>query len=162
MAENKENIDTQKDGLALVVGGLFILALVFAAYNYFSKGKNTEQTTTTTGETAQEVVAEAPSEDTAEEQVGDINGDGLADNTLGTEQAKLELGGWVANNYNSGEIKAGNYTVKSGDTLWEIAEAAYGNGADWVKILDANKGSIDFLPNGSQALIRTGQVLVLP
>ena len=53
-------------------------------------------------------------------------------------------------------------TVKAGDTLWEIAEGVYGNGADWTKILEANKGSIGFLANGQQALIMTGQVLTLP
>lgn len=47
------------------------------------------------------------------------------------------------------------YTVKSGDTLWRIADRVYGNGALWPTIADANKLSN---PN----LIRVGQVLKIP
>lgn len=35
------------------------------------------------------------------------------------------------------------YVVKSGDTLWAIAKAAYGNGNQWKKIYDANKEVIE-------------------
>ena len=49
------------------------------------------------------------------------------------------------------------YTVKAGDCLWKIAEKAYGNGADWTKIYDANSNQIDN-PN----LIYPGQVFVIP
>ena len=69
---------------------------------------------------------------------------------------------WVATDYKSGDIKGSSYTVKSGDTLWEIAEARYGSGAEWGKVLQANKANVGFLANGSQALIVTGQTLVLP
>lgn len=69
---------------------------------------------------------------------------------------------WVATDYSEGDIDTDNYTVKSGDTLWEIAEAVYGNGTDWGHILNANSSQIGFLPNGQQALIFPGQVLQLP
>jgi nucleoid-associated protein YgaU len=36
-----------------------------------------------------------------------------------------------------------SYTVKSGDCLWNIAKSHYGNGADWKKIYDANKSTIE-------------------
>jgi len=68
---------------------------------------------------------------------------------------------WTANDYNQGDISSGSYTVVEGDTLWEIAEAVYGNGAEWTQILNANADSIGYLPNGSQALIVPGQVLVI-
>ncbi|MBI2414672.1 LysM peptidoglycan-binding domain-containing protein [candidate division WWE3 bacterium] len=69
---------------------------------------------------------------------------------------------WVANDYVKGDIKNGDYKVVSGDTLWEIAEAVYGDGTQWTKILEANSKDIGFLPNGSQALITVGQVLQIP
>lgn len=70
---------------------------------------------------------------------------------------------WSANDYKSGDFsKATSYTVVSGDTLWEISEAAYGSGFSWTSILNANSSSIGFLPDGSQALIIPGQVLTIP
>lgn len=49
------------------------------------------------------------------------------------------------------------YTVKSGDCLWNIAKKFYGNGAQYTKIYNANKGKIKN-PN----LIYPGQVLTIP
>ena len=53
--------------------------------------------------------------------------------------------------------KAKTYTVKSGDCLWNIAKRFYGNGAQYTKIYNANKGKIKN-PN----LIYPGQVLTIP
>ena len=46
MADNKSHVKQtpSKDGIALVVGALFILSLVFAAYNYFNR--NNDKTVT--------------------------------------------------------------------------------------------------------------------
>ncbi|NMB91833.1 LysM peptidoglycan-binding domain-containing protein [candidate division WWE3 bacterium] len=156
MANTKQN---PKDGLALVIGGLFILALVFATYNYFNKGKDVNKLE---DETKQGVIFQKESEK------GSLNGEGITETRQG--QA-LGTGGpvqssqtqtWVATDYKEGDIKGSTYTVKYGDTLWEISEAVYGNGSQWTKILNANKSLIGFLPNGSQALIFPGQVLTLP
>lgn len=49
------------------------------------------------------------------------------------------------------------YTIKSGDTLWAIATKYYGNGSQYTKIYDANRGVIKN-PN----LIYPGQVIVIP
>lgn len=49
------------------------------------------------------------------------------------------------------------YVVKSGDTLWGIAKAYYGNGAEYPKIFNANRNIIKN-PN----LIYPGQKLVIP
>ena len=53
--------------------------------------------------------------------------------------------------------KVKTYTVKSGDCLWNIAKKYYGNGAQYTKIYNANKGKIKN-PN----LIYPGQVLPIP
>jgi nucleoid-associated protein YgaU len=70
-------------------------------------------------------------------------------------------GHWQATNYVKDDIGVGVYEVKKGDTLWEISEAVYGKGSDWQKILDKNPGKIGKLPNGQQALIIPGQILVI-
>lgn len=150
MVDTKKN---PKDGLALVVGGLFILALVFATYNYFNKKQPIKE-----GQEGQESLFQ--------KETGSINGEGATDRkqvqALGTGGPITTGQKWVATDYQKGDIKGPTHTVKSGDTLWEIAEAVYGNGAQWHQILEANKSSIGFLPNGSQALIVPGQVLILP
>ena len=71
---------------------------------------------------------------------------------------------WVPNDYKPGDVKPENkkYTVKSGDTLWEIAEGVYGDGSLWVNILSANASNVGYLANGQQALIFPGQSLVIP
>lgn len=50
-----------------------------------------------------------------------------------------------------------NYTVKSGDCLWNIAKKIYGDGSKYTKIYEANKDKITN-PN----LIYPGQVLTIP
>jgi len=150
MVDTKKN---PKDGLALVVGGLFILALVFATYNYFNKKQPNQE-----NREGQNTLFQ--------KETGSINGEGATDENavqaLGTGGPITTGQKWVATDYQKGDIKGPTHTVKSGDTLWEIAEAVYGTGTMWTKILEANKSSIGFLPNGSQALIVPGQVLILP
>lgn len=50
------------------------------------------------------------------------------------------------------------YTVKTGDTLWQIAKETYGKGSDYIKIYEANKAAIGSNPNR----IKAGQVFTLP
>ena len=68
---------------------------------------------------------------------------------------------WRATDYEKGDIGIGDYEVKLGDTLWEIAEAVYGDGNQWTKILDTNLTNIGFLNDGTQALIIPGQILII-
>lgn len=49
------------------------------------------------------------------------------------------------------------YTVKKGDTLWAIAKRYYGNGADYMKIVEANRGKIK-----DPHWIYPNQVFVIP
>ena len=150
MADKKKN---PKDGLSLVIGGILILTLVFVAYRYFNKGKNVTEN--------KEAV-----ESVFKKELGDLNGEGITEKkegqALGTGGPVTTAQVWTATDYKEGDIKGPTHTVVAGDTLWEIAEAVYGNGSDWVRILEANSSSIGFLPNGSQALIVPGQVLTLP
>ena len=157
MADNKQ--ENPRDGLALIVGGLFILALVFAAYNYFNKeGGSTGVTEEATNTSVIERIKEAISPES-----NDLNGNGAKDSIYNAAEPETTVfGEWVANDYEEGDISSGTYTVRDGDTLWEIAEAVYGDGFQWTKILDANSSSVGYLPNGEQALITTGQVIAIP
>jgi len=51
-----------------------------------------------------------------------------------------------------------NYTVQQGDTLFSIAQQAYGDASEWQKIYTANARVIGGDPN----LIRIGEVLYIP
>lgn len=79
-----------------------------------------------------------------------------------TLQSINSTGVWRATDYTDGDVNTGSYEVQLGDTLWEIAEAVYGDGSQWTQILAQNSTDIGFLSNGSQALIVTGQFLTIP
>ena len=49
------------------------------------------------------------------------------------------------------------YTVKSGDTLWKIAESMYGSGGKYMKIFEANTSILE-----NPDKIFPGQKLVIP
>lgn len=53
---------------------------------------------------------------------------------------------------------AKTYTVKSGDSLWKIAQKYLGSGSRWQEIYEMNKGTVGKNPN----LIYPGQVYNLP
>lgn len=55
------------------------------------------------------------------------------------------------------KVESRTYTIKSGDTLWAIAQKYYGNGSQYTKIYNANKDKIKD-PN----LIYPGQVIKIP
>lgn len=143
---------------------LVFLALIFVAlFSYWTfeqvkyqldKNKSFEQLPDTSSAFTENLDDYESDENATEEK--DSNTQKPTDSTLSTSTT------WIANDYVKGDITEKPYTVKSGDTLWEIAEGVYGDGSLWVNILQANSGSVGFLPNGSQALIFPGQVLQIP
>jgi len=155
--KTKPETENKNDTLAFIIGGIFILGLVFSTYNYFTnKGENG------LGEGNQERLSLEELKETlsanTEEESESVN-ERVAETTEVVEEPVMS---WTANDYKDGDIEPGIYNVKSGDTLWEIAEAVYGNGSMWTEILEANSGNIGFLPNGQQSLILTGQTLNIP
>lgn len=159
-----EEMPLNKNALAAVVAGILVIIAGFLIYNYFTKaGKISEEAVT--------IEEELPAEETGEEgklKVEERKEEGEIAGEATKEEKKLEApkpsftGAWVANNIQPNTVSGDKYTVKKGDTLWEIAEGRYGSGFQWTKILEANKDKVGFLPNGSQALIEVGQELVLP
>lgn len=49
------------------------------------------------------------------------------------------------------------YTIKRGDSLWKISQAAYGSGYDWTKIYEANKSVLS-----DPGLLSIGTEITLP
>ncbi len=159
MAEKtKTGPENKNDALAFIIGGIFILGLVFSTYNYFTnREENGLGEDGQAGRISLEKLKETLSSSTGEEEMD--TGEKIAEAVETGEEAVMS---WTANDYEDGDIEPGNYNVKSGDTLWEIAEAVYGNGSMWTEILEANADSVGFLPNGQQSLILTGQILNIP
>jgi nucleoid-associated protein YgaU len=159
---------------------LILLGLYFFVNGLFgivNQGGKVEELATNPTETDNAVVNENVAFDNS---IKDAQGDGNADISEGisTYRVKAETSSaiikaantkaqiekthkWRATDYEKGDIGIGEYEVKLGDTLWEIAEAVYGSGFEWKKILDTNSNEIGYLPNGSHALIVPGQILII-
>lgn len=60
-------------------------------------------------------------------------------------------------NPNESNTSGKQYTVKTGDTLWDIARVQLGNALRWQEIYNLNKNKIS-----SNYYVYTGQVLTLP
>lgn len=184
MAKEKQNKTTteqvsfkeifaDKSTASVVIATVVLLLVSFFAFRFFG---DTGQVVNEqlNGEGAQDVVVEEESGEGSEEQMGEgeegseqgENGEQVAQNGNNSEQGNVAgttaTGGsevWEPTNYEPNSQQGENHTVVTGDTLWEIAEAYYGNGGDWVKIADAN--GVGYLANGNP-LIMPGQVLSIP
>ena len=73
------------------------------------------------------------------------------------DEVRVEPGPTPAIKPGAAPGEQGRYTVQSGDTLWNIAESAYGDGSKYLKIFDANT---DLLEQPDQ--IFPGQKLLIP
>lgn len=172
---NNHNEDTTRSALSAIAAGILVIIAGFLVYNYFTQSSKDENFLTKIEEQINETsdkIAEQGEQDTAddveeektEEAIEQEQQNSKSEGSTSTTISQREdlQSAWVANDIAQNTISGGEYTVKSGDTLWEIAEGKYGTGYDWVKIRDANNSQIDMLPNGTQALIYPGQVLSLP
>jgi len=74
-----------------------------------------------------------------------------AGNILGIAKVEEEI------SVSSSEPEASFHTVVKGDTLWKVAEKAYGNGAKYQQIFEANKPMLS-----DPDKIYPGQVLRIP
>lgn len=164
MATSKTNGTDKKDFQAFIVGGIFILGLVFATYNYFNKNNGLPESKDESSKEEKSTldrIKDMLSSSTKREEQEENNEEEATTPGTGGSIEPSNYSTWTAIDYKEGDIEKGKYTVQSGDTLWEIAEAVYGNGSEWTKILDANSDQVGFLPNGSQALIIPGQILTI-
>jgi len=53
------------------------------------------------------------------------------------------------------------YTIKKGDTLWDIAEKKYGSGFKYIELIKNNTGKTFKFTDGREGLIYEGTVLNL-
>ena len=160
MAE--ENQENKSSSLPAVVAGVLIILAGFLVYNFFTKS-NKDQTSISFEST------EAEQSENTQNKINNGQPTAQEENLiLGTQESKPsqltadEISNWRPRFISVEEVAANTYTVVKGDTLWNIAQAKYGSGFERTKILEANEETVEFLPDGTQARIEIGTVLVLP
>ena len=163
----KKNANSSILNIALSVFSILLIILglyfIYLGIKDITNGNSITSVTTDNAVTHEDInvgisVTKAP-ESPAETQ--SVEKPTAQEKSLKTQEKIKATGIWIATDYVKGDITPGEYIVKQGDTLWEIAEAVYGDGYQWTKILDLNKAAIRKLPNGEQALIVPGQVLTI-
>ena len=146
----KEIYNQSRPRLVTVLVGILLIISGFWIYSNFAR---------TEGSSNKEEIKIEEANQQEVKSVGMIAGEKIESGIGGGS----EVATWTPREIAKDSLKNNdNYTVQSGDTLWQIAQGKYGTGFDWHKILEANKDKIGFLPDGSQALIIPGQVLNLP
>jgi len=165
--------------LIILLSLTFITLLVISSANYLVNRSNVSSfTVSDTSSTVSAQVLSSPQDRKGRIDEGGIQVDRREENTnneissghstegyqksLDNQQRILDEKIWEATNYAINDIVSKSFTVQLGDTLWEIAEAYYGDGFKWTDILVNNSSTIGFLPDGEQALITPGQILLLP
>ena len=155
-----------KSILSVVIATLVLLLISFFAFRYF--GSTGDLSEKLNGEGISNILSTKTEEKATDAEIKTTPGatpqvtDNKNTNSNTASISKNEAGyNGVAKDYQPNELKGKEKThnVVKGDTLWEIAEAHYGNGADWHKIADANR--VSYLSNGNP-LIVPGQVLTIP
>jgi uncharacterized membrane protein len=91
------------------------------------------------------------------ENLMSTNNDIKIENSNNSQTQNLE----ALNDYVYQDITSEVYTIKKGDTLWEIAEAKYGSGLEYYKIIEKNPGKVFKFADGKDGLIYEGTILDL-
>ncbi|MBP7859731.1 LysM peptidoglycan-binding domain-containing protein [Patescibacteria group bacterium] len=155
-----KDIFKDKSTLSIIIATVVLLLFSFLAFRYFGSANVNEGVLN--GEGISDISLDIEKNDSKTDS--EIKKDEVKkaeDSKIEKSKVETKNAKWVANDYEKNEFEKNSkkYTVQKGDTLWEIAEAYYGNGADWHKIADAN--NVGNLSNGNP-LISIGQVLTIP
>ena len=157
------DIFKDKSVVSVVIATLILLLISFFAFRYLGNGADVPKGELNGNGVSSVVDKDTKDSDKKDKNSKDENGnDRKKEATSDTElSTNTNDSFWVANDYELSEFKDrdNKYKVVSGDTLWEIAEAYYGNGAEWTKIASAN--NVGYLSNGNP-LITPGQILTIP
>ena len=173
MAEEKNlNLDDEfsfeikptKSTVAAVAAGILVVVAGFLAYNIFSKPTTPTTLTSEPAQEQQEQPVASENKDNVSDQEQTAPSQPASETAPATKQTPSEAtttntSTWTPLAHAAGTISGSTYTVRSGDTLWEIARGRYGSGYKWHLIAKANgvKNSALGYP-----LIYPGQVLSLP
>lgn len=175
---NEQGVSFASNVVSALVALIFVGVAGYFVYSYFNNTLDFNLGEIFNLNGAQQRDADGTNDDNSvfENDTNVNQGDSMSDsdfrpdtNTGGTDvsvtmekgESTTLFGQWVANDYQPGDIEQGEYTVREGDTLWELAEGAYGDPYVWGDILAQNSNDVGYLPNGQQALIFPGQVLTI-
>ena len=152
---------------------LLVAAILFAMYWFFRNCKgDSSKPVDGSSQTEQAGVIETPATSDAGDATGSENGEGAQPEPAaidsdsdadGAGDATGADGGRDASDNDAGissarDIQPGsNYSVRRGDTLYELSRRAYGTERQWRKIFEANRGLIQ-----NPDLLVTGRSLKIP
>lgn len=175
--DDEEIINPTRSALAAVAAGVLVIIAGFLVWNYLQNLGGNKNNSQDIQAILDEVNQDKDSDDNKSEDSDETNDSKTEDTTVVATDDKIKDSApktetvravtsttsttYGINDYSSGDIKAGKYVVKAGDTLWEIAEAVYGTGFDWQQIADANPSLVYTLANGNVG-IDTGVTLTIP
>lgn len=139
--DSPEDFSLDQSRLATVLIGVLVILAGYLVYDYLAVDNQT--TLPTNQPTTKESIDNQPEQE--QETLGEI-----------TDEGDFETEGQNLQEDQTQAADGRTYTVKQGDTLWEIAESQLGSGFVWVDIARENEISVD---NPQLAI---GDKLVLP
>ncbi len=174
--EEFEDLQVSRNSLTILITGILVIVAGFVTYNFFADRAAQTADQDFPIEQLEEDLKNVAEENIINKEVNTVEGEevqlegGIAGSStikdaeygFGGPEAGIEVASWIPTDIEPNSLKGEKIMVKEGDTLWELAEGRYGSGFEWTKILEANQDLVEFLPDGTQALIQPGQMLVLP